>query len=170
MVQERFLSFPVRGIFNGVSQQPTVIRREGFAESQENGYSSIIEGLRKRPPTEHIKKLKADTGSDTDLNSVHIIDRGSSDQHLVLIEDETLTVYDLDGTAKTVHTPDGTSYLSVAADDPEYRFLTLADVTFSPHPVCHGNEPDGTRRPPSGGSGGPVSASPYCNALGSRRL
>lgn len=134
MVQERFLSFPIRGIFNGVSQQPTVIRREGFAESQENGYSSIVEGLRKRPPTEHIKKLKADTGSDTDLNSVHIIDRGSSDQHLVLIEDETLAVYDLDGTAKTVHTPDGTSYLSVGADDPEYRFLTLADVTFVLNP------------------------------------
>ena len=107
MAREQLISFPLRGIFHGVSQQPNTIRREGFAEAQENGYSSIVDGLTKRPPVEHVGKLKADAGADTDLNSVHFVDRGADDQHVIVIEDEAIAVYGVDGTVKTVHKPDG---------------------------------------------------------------
>lgn len=127
---DQLLTFPVRGIFNGVSQQPPHARREGYAEAQENGYSSIVDGLRKRPPTEYKTKLAAyaSPSSGTAIDGVHFIDRGGSDQYVVLIEDAEIKVYDLNGNAKTVEVPDGQTYLQGATS--EYKFVTLADVTF----------------------------------------
>lgn len=136
MARDALISFPTRGIFNGVSQQPTTIRREGFAESQENGYSSIVDGLKKRPPTEAIAKLKdyVAPSTSTTIDGVHFVDRGSSEQHTILIEDGELAVYGLDGAAKTVTKPDGESYLATTSTTAEYKFLTLADVTYIVNP------------------------------------
>jgi len=136
MVRDSLISFPIRGIFNGVSQQPSHIRREGFAEAQENGYSSMIDGLKKRPPTEAVKKLKdyAAPGTSTTIDGVHFVDRGSAEQHVILIEDGEIEVYDLNGTAKTVDKPDGQAYLATSSSTTEYKFLTLADVTYIVNP------------------------------------
>lgn len=161
MARDSLISFPVRGIFNGVSQQPTTIRREGFAETQENGYSSIIDGLKKRPPSEAIKKLKdyAAPSSSTTIDGVHFVDRGASEQHVILIEDGEIDVYGLDGVAKTVTLPDGDSYLDTSIADAEYKFLTLADVTFIVNPektvVAHSDvSPDNSDTVTDATSGG----------------
>ena len=41
----------------GVSQQPDIIRFADQVEEQINGFSSEVDGLQKRPPTVHIKRL-----------------------------------------------------------------------------------------------------------------
>ena len=54
----RIVNNAIPNLINGVSQQPETLRLSSQATAQENGYSSVVEGLRKRPPTEFVKKIK----------------------------------------------------------------------------------------------------------------
>ena len=65
-------------LFNGVSQQAPSLRLPSQGEEQLNLFSSIVDGLAKRPYTEHVAKLRNATAADA---YIHIIDR---DQTLVL--------------------------------------------------------------------------------------
>ena len=51
------VSSTIPNLINGVSQQPPEIRLPSQCEVQENGISSVVNGLEKRPGTEHVKKL-----------------------------------------------------------------------------------------------------------------
>ena len=42
-----------------MSQQPEILRLENQATTQENGFSGVVEGLKKRPPTNHIAKISS---------------------------------------------------------------------------------------------------------------
>lgn len=44
------ISTSIPNLINGVSQQPPSIRLVTQAEKQENGLSSVVDGLTKRPP------------------------------------------------------------------------------------------------------------------------
>ena len=55
----RIVNNAIPNLINGVSQQPETLRLSSQATDQENGYSSVVEGLRKRPPTEFVKKIRA---------------------------------------------------------------------------------------------------------------
>ena len=44
------LNIPIPNLLNGVSQQPANLRFPTQCEIQENAYSSIVEGMGKRPP------------------------------------------------------------------------------------------------------------------------
>lgn len=52
------VSKSIPNLINGVSQQPAALRLESQAEVQENGFSDVVDGLKKRPPTKFLKKLK----------------------------------------------------------------------------------------------------------------
>lgn len=41
------LIIPVRGMFNGVSQEAPHARKEGYAEEQTNMYSTVFDGVKK---------------------------------------------------------------------------------------------------------------------------
>ena len=47
----------IPNLINGVSQQPPSLRLGTQGEAQENGLSDVVDGLKKRPPTEFLKKL-----------------------------------------------------------------------------------------------------------------
>ena len=51
------VSKSIPNLINGVSQQPPTLRLESQGEEQENGLSDVVDGLKKRPPTEFIKTL-----------------------------------------------------------------------------------------------------------------
>jgi hypothetical protein len=70
------ITVPIPNMLNGVSQQTPGLRFATQAEAQENAYSSPVEGLGKRPPTEHVAKLY--DGNSGTINSAftHVIDRG----------------------------------------------------------------------------------------------
>lgn len=51
------VSKSIPNLINGVSQQPAALRLESQGEVQENGFSDVVDGLKKRPPTKFLKKL-----------------------------------------------------------------------------------------------------------------
>lgn len=123
----RLISNSIPNLLNGVSQQPDTIKLPNQAVAQENALSDIISGLGKRPPTEHIVKLN----SDTYINSkVHIINRDSTERYVVLVNNQSIKVYDLAGNQKTVVTPDGLSYLTSSSPQDDFNLVTVADYTF----------------------------------------
>lgn len=121
------VSGDIPNLINGVSQQAAALRLPTQGELQRNYYSTIVKGLRKRPPAEYVAKI-LDTVPEGAF--FHIIDRDPTERYVVVITDEQIKVFDFDGVEKTVATPDGVGYL--ASDNPkqDFRALTVADYTF----------------------------------------
>ncbi|MGD9727132.1 MAG: hypothetical protein AB7V39_12175 [Nitrospiraceae bacterium] len=121
------VSGSIPNLINGVSQQPAPIRLPSQCEEQINGYSSVVEGLKKRPPLEFVAKLNSlQVGS----AYIHTINRDSTERYVVIITDEDLKVYDLAGVQKTVTFTNGTAYLDAAVPSTSFRAVTIADYTF----------------------------------------
>lgn len=71
----------VPNLVQGVSQQPDNLRHAGQAESQTNALSSVVDGLTKRPNTDHVSTLSSGLNKDA---LVHVFDRDSSNRHLFI--------------------------------------------------------------------------------------
>lgn len=112
----------------GVSQQPDILRYPDQLEEQINAFPSLVDGLQKRPPTIHIKRL----GNKIDYDSVrfHTINRDDKEQYILEMSNGNLRVWDLQGNEKTVKFPNGKSYLSVSNARQDFRAITIADYTF----------------------------------------
>jgi len=123
---------------SGVSQQPRTMRFPSQAEESVNTYPSVVEGLTKRPPSQHIKRLLTPTTQASSNSSSHFIDRSETEKYITEIREGKIRVWDLDGTEKLVYyggaTPDLTppasasAYLTGNTDD--FKMLTIADYTF----------------------------------------
>ena len=126
------ISSVIPNLINGVSQQPPALRLASQAESVVNCMPSPVEGLKKRPPMEHLARLF--TGSaGTNRPFTTIVDRDGTIQYLVLIQDGDIKVFGLDGSVKTVSKPNGTGYLDISnSADPaeQFRVASVADYTF----------------------------------------
>jgi hypothetical protein len=112
---------------NGVSQQPDALRLVSQGAAQSNCYSSVVEGLRFRAPTEHVAKIY--TGTIGSLYQ-HLINRDTTERYVVSMIDDDLFVHDIAGVAKTVNFPDGKGYLNCANPKMSFRAMTIADYTF----------------------------------------
>ena len=88
----------VTNLIQGVSQQPDAVRFSGQCEEQENALASVVDGLQKRPATQHIATLIADAEID-DTAKVHFIERDNNERYVVIIKGDvlkTMTAYNLD--------------------------------------------------------------------------
>lgn len=121
------VSSSIPNLVNGVSQQPATLRLASQCEVQENGLSTTAQGLKKRPPTKHIKRL---SDSLTGSAFIHTINRDTSEQYEVVVTNGDLKVYDMSGNEKTVAFPNGKGYLSSADPSTSFRAVTVADYTF----------------------------------------
>ena len=123
------ISSSIPNFVNGISQQPFTLRLASQGEMQENGFSTVSQGLKKRPPTKHIAKI-----SDTPLAGsgafVHIINRDGVERYVVAILNGDLKVFDMEGNQKTVNFPSGKAYLSAALPQTQFRATSVADYTF----------------------------------------
>jgi hypothetical protein len=126
----RLLSNSIPNLLNGVSQQPDTVRLANQASIQENASSDVVFGLGKRNPTEHIAKLNNDTNTNS---KVHIVNRDTSEQYIVLIKDQNIQVFDLNGVQKTVTAPSGLTYLTSTNPALDINLVSVADYTF----VCN---------------------------------
>jgi hypothetical protein len=124
------ISSSIPNLINGVSQQPAALRLASQCEQMVNCMASPVEGLKKRPPAQHIAKLfTGSAGSGRPFTT--IVDRDGSIKYLVLIQDNAIKVFGLDGSVKTVTTPDGTSYLDITGEPSStFRVASVADYTF----------------------------------------
>lgn len=123
------ISSSIPNFVNGISQQPFTLRLASQGERQENGFSTVSQGLKKRPPTKHIAKIY-DTPLAGSGAFVHIINRDEVERYIVVILNGDLKVFDMDGNQKTVNFPNGKAYLSAALPQTQFRATSVADYTF----------------------------------------
>lgn len=124
------ISSSIPNLINGVSQQPAALRLASQAEEVINCMPSPVEGLKKRPPMQHIKKLFSGSAG-TNRPFTHIVDRDGVIRYLIFIQDNAIKVFDLDGNAQTVSTPNGTAYLNITGEPSStFRVASIADFTF----------------------------------------
>ena len=124
------ISSSIPNLINGVSQQPPALRLASQAEQVINCMPSPVEGLKKRPPMKHLKKLfSGSAGSGRPFT--HIVDRDGTIRYIIVIQDNAIKVFDLDGNAQTVSTPNGTGYLNITGEPSStFRVASVADFTF----------------------------------------
>jgi hypothetical protein len=124
------ISSSIPNLINGISQQPSALRLASQCEQMVNCMPSPVEGLKKRPPSQHIAKLfSGSAGAGCPFTT--IVDRDGTIQFLVLILDNDIKVFGLDGSVKTVAKPDGTSYLNITGEaSAVFRVASVADYTF----------------------------------------
>lgn len=121
------ISSSIPNFVNGVSQQPFTLRLASQGELQENGLSTVAQGLKKRPPTKHLKRIQT-----TPLGNayIHTINRDITERYAVIATDGDLKVYDIDGNEKTVAFPNGKAYLGATTPSSAFQAVTVADYTF----------------------------------------
>jgi hypothetical protein len=122
------ISSAIPNLVQGVSQQSPALRLSSQAELQENAFPSLVEGLQKRPPLEYVATMKA---TETSGSFTHLINRDVNERYFVFINaSNEISIYDLDGTERTVTYPDGDTYLNSTNPTADFRAVTVADYTF----------------------------------------
>lgn len=122
------LKLNYRNLVGGVSQQPVAVRRENQGAVATNLWPSAVDGIVKRPPTQHV----ADLGTSPGVWAHHWIHRDADEQYLVAITTTGITVTDLsDGSNVPVVDLGGAgwSYLTNMNEE-NIRAVTVADTTF----------------------------------------
>ena len=128
---DALVSRHIPALYNGVSQQNPTLRQPSQAEGQINMYGTVQDGLRKRPPFQHLAQV---TTADWSTAHVHTINRDTSERYIVVVTDGDLKVFDAEtGVEKTVAFPTGKGYLTiVGAGNAEDSFSidSIADYSF----------------------------------------
>lgn len=120
----------IPALWNGVSQQPAPVRLSSQCEAEVNVSASIVDGLRKRGPAEHIAKL---TGDRLGTAHLHTINRDTVERYTVIVTPTGIRVFDMAGVEKTVTAPLGWGYLAISGGltaRRAYTCMTVADYTF----------------------------------------
>jgi hypothetical protein len=106
------VSKSIPNLINGVSQQPAALRLESQGEVQENGFSDVVDGLKKRPPTKFENKLRSGNPisgthlTETELSTAffHTYKRSDEEQYQVVMTSVPVAGY----TAPVTHSTTGT--------------------------------------------------------------
>lgn len=125
------ISSTIPNFINGVSQQPAAFMLATQAKKQINGVSSVVSGLQKRPPTEHLATLTGLTPSDSNA-FVHTLDYGGGEFYTLAITTTQLFVYNSDGVNLSVtNIDDAADYLTgLTNPSQEIASTTIADQTY----------------------------------------
>ena len=122
------ISSAIPNLIQGISQQSPALRLSSQAEVQVNAFPSLVEGLQKRPPLEHVAIMNA---SETTGSFTQLINRDANERYFMFINaSNQISIYDLAGNAKTVTYPNGTNYLNSSTPATDFRAVTVADYTF----------------------------------------
>lgn len=136
------VSKTIPGFTGGVSQQAPAVRINTQCELLENGYPSLVRGLIKRPPVEHLASLSTNAATNT---LVHTINRDASEQYQAVFTgnaSDPIEVFKLDGTKCTVRYGDldeslnytarsaVKNYAAVSNPLNALRAVTVADYTL----------------------------------------
>src|SRR5210317_1093951 len=129
----------VPNLAQGVSQQPDNLRYPGQCDEQINAWSTVVEGLVKRPNSRLLNQVNAQLGTDVTAELfTHHVDRDEKNKYAITYDrGNGLQAFDLeDGGPMTITVEDAAAeaYLSVSSGDfnpvKDLRALTIADSTF----------------------------------------
>ena len=121
------ISKAIPTLLRGVSQAADNTKQADHADIQDNADSNPVTGLTKRSGLQYITNLSTST-----LGNVHIqtINRDVNERYVAIFSNGDVKVYDIDGTEKTVHKPDGTTYLNTSDPRSVMKTVSVADFTF----------------------------------------
>ena len=129
----------IPNLAQGVSQQPDNLRYPGQCDEQINAWSTVVEGLVKRPNSRLLNQVNAQLGTDVTAELfTHHVDRDEQNKYVITYDrGNGLQAFDLeDGGPMTITVEDSAAeaYLSVSSGDfnpvKDLRALTIADSTF----------------------------------------
>ncbi len=114
-------------LLGGVSQQPATVRAYNEVSRMDNALLSRTDGVRMRPPTQHVGLIDPDISSVPSKPFIHTVKRSETDIYTIAVMNGEIFVYDaLTGAQKTVYTPNGMSYLTSVNG---FRAATIGDTT-----------------------------------------
>ena len=121
------ISKAIPTLLRGVSQAADNTKQADHADIQDNADGNPVTGLTKRSGLQYITNLSTST-----LGNVHIqtINRDVNERYVAIFSNGDVKVYDIDGTEKTVHKPDGTTYLNTSDPRSVMKTVSVADFTF----------------------------------------
>ena len=121
------ISKAIPTLLRGVSQAADNTKQVDHADIQDNADGNPVTGLTKRSGLQYITNLSTST-----LGNVHIqtINRDVNERYVAIFSNGDVKVYDIDGTEKTVHKPDGTTYLNTSDPRSVMKTVSVADFTF----------------------------------------
>jgi len=128
------VSIPIPTLTGGVSSQPDALRLPQQAEVSTNAVASVVEGLRKRPPSEYCGVM---VGFPSGESTTHVA-KDTSGDYLIATNGSSLQVYDIDDPSDTktirnnlggIASGSDFNYLSTPAPRSDLKFLTLGDYT-----------------------------------------
>lgn len=131
------LNTSIPNLAQGVSQQPDNLRYPGQCDEQINAWSTVVEGLVKRPNS----RFSYDTGLGANINSnlfSHYVDRDEQNQYVITYDSvnglkaRDLTVDNISAGDMAITIEDATAgtYVSVSNPLKDLTALTIADSTF----------------------------------------
>lgn len=140
------IRFAVQNLIGGVSQHPNSSRLENQCEVQDNAYSSLVDGLGKRQPSEHVQWLDLQGNKDSNAFAdakYHWIDSGENQRYLAIFHSsftKGFAVYDVsDGTLMNTEVDDNDArrgYLysdlgdGVPVPKDDFRCVSVGDTTY----------------------------------------
>ena len=126
----------VPNLIQGVSQQPDTLKYDGQCKEQINAYSSVSDGLKKRPNANLVKYDATEVGENA---FVHTINRSESEKYLMVITPSTLTVHNLltdgvikynDGNTTPIALSSTAPYLATSNPKENLKAITVGDNTW----------------------------------------
>jgi len=131
------LNTSIPNLAQGVSQQPDNLRYPGQCDEQINAWSTVVEGLVKRPNS----RFSYDTGLGANISSnlfSHYVDRDEQNQYVITYDSvnglkaRDLTVDNISAGEMDITIEDATAgtYVSVSNPLTDLTALTIADSTF----------------------------------------
>ena len=131
------LNTSIPNLAQGVSQQPDNLRYPGQCDEQVNAWSTVVEGLVKRPNS----RFSYDTGLGANISSdlfSHYVDRDEQNKYVITYDSvnglkaRDLTVDNISDGEMDITIEDATAgtYVSVSTPLNELTALTIADSTF----------------------------------------
>jgi hypothetical protein len=142
----------VPNLIQGVSQQPDATRFDGQCEEQINALSSVVDGLKKRPPTQFIGKLFDDTEglSDKDTFSkalITFIERDNNERYLITLRNGLLRIFRIESEGDNIvecnitlnstgqgypngYQAQSSEYIYSETSDQNIKTLTIGDTTI----------------------------------------
>lgn len=122
--------FPVPTLLGGTSQQDKTIRRPDQWTECINAYPNLVDGLQKRPPTEHVARTLSGTGASYDAY-IHTYNRGDGNVFNILVTNTGITAFNATGgTINVIDETNGYAYLTGATASEDFRLVTVQDYTF----------------------------------------
>lgn len=124
------ISKPIPALYGGVSQQPDTLRSDIQLREMVNCWPTIVDGIGKRAPRQHIAKIADSILADA---YIHIINRDVDERYVVVITNGDILVYGMDGKQHAVNWPYGKEYITVPSGSTArdtFAATTVTDYTF----------------------------------------